>query len=87
MYRDTSSVDCAMHTSLFVLPLVVLFLRPGPAVRLVLCIGVVHFGLPNNFLIAILYYLREQFDTCNHFPQYCIFIEHLTELPRLYFDH
>ena len=32
---------CAMHTSLFILPLVVLFLRPGPAVRLVVCLGVV----------------------------------------------
>ena len=35
------TVLCAMHTSLIILPLVVLFLRPGPAVRLVVCLGVV----------------------------------------------
>ena len=62
-----------MHTSLFILPLVVLFLRPGPAVRMVVCLGVVYF-FPKTVLLTILYYPHEQPDTCKHF--YTILYHH-----------
>ena len=57
----------SMHTSLFVLPLVVLFLCPGPAVGLVVCVGVVQFVLQNNFFT----------DMNNNLKKYILFYNNL----------